>query len=167
MILKNRHVEKPNEFLLDVLNMTGDYMGTINTLKVKITRDEGNVYEEGTSLDARNLSLFCKGYYLTYDTVELIKNQDISNVLFPIEINQLLSIQNVNNDETPFIFSVHASTENSLILKLELKNNVTFGQISSGTYINYVKLIKNPGEMVVDILKIVVEVTEDSVSMDD
>lgn len=167
MILKNRKVKNPNEFQMLILNMTGDYIGTINTMKVKIDRDEGDIYEEGTSLDAQNLSLFCKGYYLENESIEIIKNQDINDVMLMIETNQFFSIENINPNNSPFVFTVDESSEEFLKLKLGLMDGKSLANVSAGSYKTYFKLIKNIGNLVVDVVQIEVVVIDDSVSAED
>lgn len=167
MILKNRKVQNPNEFQMRILNMTGDYIGTINTMKVKIDRDEGHVYETGTSLDAQNLSLFCKGYYLENESIEIIKNQGINDVTLLIETNQFFSIENVNAGTSPFDFTVDESSEEFLKLKLGLMDGVIWDDVSAGSYKTYFKLIKNIGNLIVDVVQIEVVVIDDSVSAED
>ena len=167
MILKNRKVKNPNEFQMIILNMTGDYIGTINSMKVKIDRDEGDIYEEGTSLDAQNLSLFCKGYYLENESIEIIKNQGINDVTLLIETNQFFSIENVDVDTSPFVFTVDESSEVFLKLKLGLMDGESWNDVSAGSYKTYFKLIKNIGNLIVDVVQIEVVVIDDSVSAED
>lgn len=165
MELKNRNVEYPNRFRIEVINMNGDYVGTIETMSVRIYRDEGEVYESGTPLDEKTVSLLFQGYYIENDTVQIIKGQQISEasqfIIFTVKQCVLSIIETV---ESPFVLEVSSNEEN--VIAVSLNTTIDTGTIGEGIYTNKVKLLDNNENVIVEI-ELKTEVLPQSVSSDD
>ena len=60
MQIKDRNTEFPNRRRLEVEEIEYNENGEIEVLLVEVKRDEGEVYEEGTQINATNLDLIIR-----------------------------------------------------------------------------------------------------------
>ena len=72
MEIKDRNTEYQNRRRLEVEEIEYNENGEIESILVTVKRDEGKVYEEGTVLNAKTLTLIGKKYYVENTKIKVI-----------------------------------------------------------------------------------------------
>lgn len=168
MKFKNRNVENPNVFTLNVLSMTGDFVGEISTMKVSLSRSEGEVYEQGTPLDAKNLSLLCQGYYIEEDNLKVIKGQGINSThKFIIDTDRTFTVRTEATCDSPFVLNIEVNNGEKIEIQLSIETGVSLSSLAEQIYTHKIKLFENNSEVLAGSIDVEIEVLADSVSSDD
>ena len=167
MEIKNRNVLNPNKRILNILKTKKNEYGEIISLEVEMTKDEGEVYEEGFALNAENLNALIQGYKI--DSIEDVwtetkKNTEINitsfrpcNIIVSTEENELCEYSVNKIDDKNYTLTITAvnvfeeivGTFNNIQMNLAIS---IYDQISEQKigFVNYVITYINKSETSID-----------------
>lgn len=106
MEIKDRNTEYQNRRRLEVEEIEYNENGEIESILVTVKRDEGKVYEEGTVLNAKTLTLIGKKYYVENTKIKVIADgSSASYGSIMIEVLEAVEVEIEN--EYQDLFSVN------------------------------------------------------------